>query len=123
MIEDTANEQFLQPFDPVLRQTALRLREIVLSTMPGIIEQVDTPAKLIGYGTDRTYRGTICAIALHKKHINLMFARGTELSDPASMLEGTGKKARHVKIIPGEPMNEVAINTLLRAALALHGKD
>jgi hypothetical protein len=31
-------------------------------------------------------------------HVNLLFARGTEIEDPYGMLEGTGKKFRHLKI-------------------------
>ncbi len=120
MIEQSQLDRFLEPFTLPVRQAALAVREIVLDVMPGTIEQLDAPAKLIGYGTDRTYRGTICAITLHKVHINLMFARGVDLPDPHHLLTGTGKKARHVKIIPDRPIEEKAIHALLQAAHSLH---
>jgi hypothetical protein len=36
--------------------------------------------------------GFVCAIVVHKDHVNLEFARGTELEDPKGILEGTGGK-------------------------------
>lgn len=120
MIEDEEIERFLKPFTPPVRKAALKLRGIILDVMPDTIEQLDPSAKLIGYSTDRTYRGTICAITLHKAHVNLMFAHGAKLPDPDHLLAGTGKKARHVKVVPDEPADEAAIRTLLRAAVALH---
>ena len=61
-----------------------------------------TDQGVTGYGLDRTYKGLICGITLHTAHINLMFARGTELPDPEGLLVGNGKRARHVKIQPWE---------------------
>lgn len=36
--------------------------------------------------------------------------------DPGRMLEGSGKRMRHVKVRPGEPMNETALTALIEAA-------
>jgi hypothetical protein len=87
--------------------------------LPDAIEQLDQPAKLIGYGVDRTYKGLICGIALHKAHVNLMFARGTELPDPAGLLAGTGKRARHVKIAHPDDIDPPALRAVLQAAVEL----
>ncbi len=46
----------------------------------------------------------ICGIGPQKAHVNLIFLRGTELDDPQKLLEGTGKKGRHVKI---KKINEI----------------
>jgi hypothetical protein len=51
-------------------------------------------------------------------HVNVGFFRGAELADPDSLLEGTGKLMRHVKIRPGgEPRHE-ALTALIAAAYA-----
>ncbi len=86
--------------------------------MPDAIEQFDAPARLIAYGTDRTYRGLICGIALQKSYVNLMFARGAALPNPAGLLTGTGKRARHVKIQRPEDLASPALRALLEAAVA-----
>jgi hypothetical protein len=113
-------EQFLAPYDPAIQALAVKLRALIGEVMPEAIEQLDPPAHLIGYGLDRTYKGLICGITLHKAHINLMFARGTELPDPQGLLVGTGKRARHVKIQQAADLENPAVGTLLRAALRRH---
>ena len=113
-------EPFLAPYHPEVRALALKLRALIREVMPDAIEQLDPPAHLIGYGLDRTYKGLICGITLHKAHINLMFARGMELPDPEGLLVGTGKRARHVTIRQEAELDSPAIHTLLRAALHQH---
>lgn len=51
-------------------------------------------------------------------HVNVGFFRGAELDDPSSILEGSGKYMRHVKIRPGEPLNEDALHRLIEEAYA-----
>ena len=113
-------EQFLASYNPVVRELTLKLRALIREVMPEAIEQLDSPAHLIGYGVNRTYKGLICGITLHRAHINLMFARGTELPDPEALLEGTGKRARHVKIQQAADLENPSVRTLLRAALRHH---
>src|SRR5918911_4791948 len=108
-------DQFLTPYNPVIQQLALKLRALIREVMPDTIEQLDAPAHLIGYGLDRTYKGLICGITLHKAHINLMFARGTDLPDPEGLLVGTGKRARHVTIRQEAEVENPGIRTLLIA--------
>jgi hypothetical protein len=49
-------------------------------------------------------------------HVNVGFFRGSELDDPHGLLEGTGKFMRHVKLRPGQPVNEPALETLIHVA-------
>ena len=51
-------------------------------------------------------------------HVNVGFFRGAELADPAGLLEGTGKFMRHVKLKPGVPVDEAALNQLIATAYA-----
>jgi hypothetical protein len=113
-------EPFLAPYSPLVQALALKLRALIREVMPAALEQLDPPAHLIGYGFDRTYKGLICGITLHKAHINLMFARGTDLPDPAGLLVGTGKRARHITIRQEADLEHPGIRTLLIAALQRH---
>jgi hypothetical protein len=110
--------QFLVPYSPEISDLAWKLRALVLEVFPDAIELLDPPAKLIGYGFDRGYKGLVCGIALHKAHVNLMFAQGTELPDPAGLLAGTGKRARHVKVQQPGDVDRPAVRALLEAAVA-----
>ena len=49
-------------------------------------------------------------------HVNVGFFHGATLDDPDRLLEGAGKRMRHVKLRWGEPVNVVALNELIAAA-------
>jgi hypothetical protein len=49
-------------------------------------------------------------------HVNVGFFHGAELDDPAGLLEGSGKRMRHVKLRWGEPVNDSALRALIAAA-------
>jgi hypothetical protein len=51
-------------------------------------------------------------------HVNVGFFQGASLPDPARLLQGTGKFMRHVKLKPGTPTNDAALNKLIEAAFA-----
>ncbi len=51
-------------------------------------------------------------------HVNVGFFRGADLADPAGLLQGTGKRMRHVNVTPGELIDEVALAALIAAAYA-----
>jgi hypothetical protein len=53
-----------------------------------------------------------------KEHVNIGFFYGAVLDDPARILEGSGKRMRHVKIKPSQEVDAAALNDLINAAYA-----
>ena len=51
-----------------------------------------------------------------KSHISVGFFHGAELKDPAGLLEGTGKRMRHVKLRLDRPGEAGALRDLIVAA-------
>jgi hypothetical protein len=51
-----------------------------------------------------------------RAHVNVGFFHGATLDDPAGLLEGAGKRMRHVKLRWGEPVDAAALNELIAAA-------
>jgi hypothetical protein len=51
-----------------------------------------------------------------QRHVNVGFFQGAALADPARLLAGSGKRMRHVKLIPGRAMNSAALGDLIDAA-------
>ena len=49
-------------------------------------------------------------------HVNVGFFRGEMLEDPAGLLEGRGKRMRHVKLKPDREFNAGALCDLIDAA-------
>ena len=51
-----------------------------------------------------------------KAHVNIGFFQGAALADPAGLLEGDGKRMRHVKLRWGEAVDAAALTALIQAA-------
>jgi hypothetical protein len=49
-------------------------------------------------------------------HVNVGFFHGAALPDPARLLQGAGKRMRHVKLRPGKPTDAAALSKLIEAA-------
>ncbi len=108
---------FLSQYDEQVYSTALKLREVVLANLPGIIEQLDNPARMIGYCYGQKYDELICTIIPSKKGLKLGFNKGLDLPDPDTLLEGTGKISRYVEIKSDKQINSPALKKLLAVAL------
>jgi hypothetical protein len=111
---------FLAQVPPDVHPLVQAARALILEVIPGLIEQLDESANLIGYGTDRTYKGLICGIMIYKNYINLMFARGATLPDPDGLLRGTGKRARHIRIEQIPDLVHPGVRRLLETAYSTH---
>ncbi len=49
-------------------------------------------------------------------HLNVGFFLGAMLKDPTGLLEGTGKRMRHVKVRPDNNLNTEALSALIKDA-------
>jgi hypothetical protein len=74
------------------------LRATIQREFPGAVEQVDFGNKLIAFGRSMKMRGLLFALIAHKSWVNLQLADGADLPDPNGLIEGTGKRIRHIKI-------------------------
>ena len=52
----------------------------------------------------------------YKDHVNVGFFFGALLKDPARLLEGTGKRGRHVKLWPSREVDSAALAQLVDTA-------
>jgi hypothetical protein len=55
-------------------------------------------------------------VGVYKAHVSVGFFLGAELRDPKHLLQGTGKRMRHVKVKPGEKLDSAALSALIDAA-------
>ena len=110
---------FISSYNSHVRATALSARGLVVNLLPEVVEQFDAQSKLIAYGFDRTYKGTICFIMPLEAEVNLGFPRGVELPDPGRLLTRSGKFARHVRLCDPEDAREPALKALVEASMAL----
>ena len=66
--------------------------------------------------------GIMCTGETYKAVVKLTFAKGAALADPSSLFNSSleGNVRRAIDIHEGEKINEKALKTLVRAALALN---
>ena len=55
-------------------------------------------------------------VGAYRHHVNVGFFFGAMLTDPAGLLEGTGKRGRHVKLGPGYRVDPDALAALIDEA-------
>jgi hypothetical protein len=116
-MQEASLDDFLARSNPAVRGLVLKTRELILSAFPAALEMVDMPSNIIAYGTGRKYADLVCAIAPFASHVNLMFSRGATLPDPEGLLQGSGKRARHVKISTLADLEHPGVLTLLENAI------
>ena len=110
-------DEILADSSPLVRRLAARTRALILDVMPDVVEVPWTRQKVVGYGVGpRKMSEHFCYIAFHKNHVNLGFNYGSELPDPAGLLQGQGKLLRHVKIRSPEDLSNPALRRLLEVA-------
>jgi len=61
-------------------------------------------------------RSPFAYVNTFKSHVNVGFFFGADLDDPARLLQGSGKRMRHVKLLPGGAPDDAALDGLIAAA-------
>jgi hypothetical protein len=120
LITDNEIDKFLSQYDDEIFRRALKLRKVVIESLPHIIEQLDLSAKMIAYCYGQKYSELICVIIPSKKGLKLGFNRGAQLPDPDKLLKGTGKISRYVEINSDEQIGSPALRKLLASAVAMY---
>ena len=119
---DDAVATLLQPHSHAVREVFLALRELVRGLMPDATEQVDLPDRLLAFGFGQPggvrIKGLAVALIPHSAHVNVQLADGAQLDDPAGIVEGTGKRIRHVKCRSLDDVTRPAVRRLLEEQAA-----
>ncbi|GAA4069641.1 DUF1801 domain-containing protein [Actinomadura miaoliensis] len=113
MSDQAVDEYVKDRVAPVHLPTVAALRELMKQHAPNARE-------VIAYGSP-AWRGkkNLAIISASKTHITLAFDRGAEFTDAHGLLEGVGKKTRHVKIKKPEDIRPDALRDYINQAVAL----
>ena len=101
-----------------LQAIELALRETIRAEFPDAVEQVDFGNRLIAFGRSMKIRGLLFAIIAHTSWVNLQLADGVDLPDPGGVIEGSGKRIRHIKIRSVADASSGPVVAAIRAQLA-----
>ena len=108
-------ETLLQAHTPAVADTARALRLVLAAAFPDAVEQVDFGNKLLAVGKTMAMRDLTFAIIPHSAHVNLQLPDGVDLPDPGGLIEGTGKRIRHVKVRSAEAASSAAVRAIVDA--------
>ena len=111
-------DRLLAEHSPEIQAIERALRVTIRSAFPAGVEQVDFGNKLIAFGRSMKIRGLLFAIIAHQSWVNLQLADGALLPDPDGLIEGTGKRIRHVKIRSVEAASSAPVVAIIDAQLA-----
>lgn len=96
---------------------SLALRALLADVMPHITEVPWAKQKTIGYGVGaKKMSEHFCYIAPQANYVNLGFMYGADLPDPENLLEGNGKRLRHIKVRSRQDLDNPALRSLIKAA-------
>ena len=107
---------FLAQYDEQVSRLAMQARIVLFKILPGIKEEIDLSAKILGYGYGRKYTETICTLIPSKKGLKLGLYRAIDLPDPEKILAGTGKVHKYVIIDSVETIQSTALENMLKVA-------
>jgi hypothetical protein len=109
--------RLLDDHPPELQAIEHALRALIRNAAPEAVETVDFGNKLIAFGWSMKMRDLLFALICHKSWVNVQLADGADLPDPTDIVEGTGKKIRHVKVRSLEEVARPALHELIRAQI------
>lgn len=111
-------ESILELRPAEIREIACALRTLIEVLHPDSFETPRNGERCTTYGIGpKKMTEAYAHIMPLKSSVNLGFYHGTKLPDPHGLLEGTGKSARHVKILDLNTVSSPAIKALLLASI------
>ena len=97
-------------------KTLSRLRTLVKEADPQVVEEWKWSVPVWSHD------GIICTGETYKKAVKMTFAKGAALADPSGLFNSSleGNTRRAIDFHEGEKLDEAALKTLVRAAVALN---
>ena len=103
--------------DPNIEQIARSLRDLILRLDPDAVEVVRLGDHAASFGLGPKKMSEAYAYIMPKAtYVNLGFYNGAALVDPAGLIEGTGKRLRHVKVYSSQEAEQPALHQLIETA-------
>jgi hypothetical protein len=98
-------------------ETLARIRRLIKEADPDVVEEWKWRGVPVWY-----HAGMICTGETYKNVVKMTFAKGASLDDPSSLFNSSldGNTRRAIDIHEDDKINEKALKTLIRAAVALN---
>jgi len=95
------------------------LRALLIGLHPDVVEVPRKGDKAVSYGFgEKKMSEAYCYLMPQTDRVNLGLYHGALLEDPNGLMEGTGKKLRHVKVFDRETARSAKVAHLVHMAMA-----
>jgi hypothetical protein len=112
-------EFFLKEVEAELRPICRELRSIVADLDPDFVELIWPKQRIASYGVGpKKMSEHYVYVAPQTRHVNLGLYHGASVGDPTALLEGAGKRLRHVKIRSLAEATAAPLRRLITEAIA-----
>jgi hypothetical protein len=118
MVKFASWDENLASHAPDVQAAARALEAIIREELPEVVVQYDPGNGLLAFGRSMKMRDLLFALIPHGGWVNLQLAAGALLPNPDGLIEGTGKKIRHIKVRSGEAAADRRVRAAIRAQLA-----
>lgn len=117
-------DEFLEKFSPDIAAQARAVLDRVRAFVPGALELVydNYHALVIGFGPTQRAGDTVLSVAVYPRWVTLFFMHGAALSDPFTLLHGTGSQVRGVRIHDLAQFDDERLQMLIETAVAMAPK-
>jgi len=102
----------LQSISPDKLEIIVSIRKIFLSANKELTEDIKYGGLVFNLSN-----ALIGGIFPYKEHISIEFSNGVDFPDPSGMLEGKGKKRRHLKIVKKQDIDAKNVEIFVAEAI------
>ena len=110
-------DENLASHTPEVQAAARAIEAIIRGEQPDVVVQYDPGNGLLAFGRSMRMADLLFALIPHGGWVNLQLADGALLPNVEGLVEGTGKRIRHVKVRSLEAAQDPRVRALIRAQL------
>ena len=116
---ETQIEGFIAKYSDAVAAELRAARAEMRRRLPGAVELVydNYNALAIGYGSSDRLEDVVFSIAGFPRWVRLFFFRGSDLDDPAGLLEGDGAQVRSIMLASLSLLDEPPVRALMDQAM------
>ena len=111
-------DENLASHTPEVQAAARALEAVIRQALPSVEVRYDAGNGLLAFGRSMKMRDLLFALIPHAGWVNLQLGDGALLPNPDGLIEGTGKKIRHIKVRNTEIARDPRVAAAVRAQVA-----
>jgi hypothetical protein len=112
-------DELLAGHSPAVQAAARELEKLIRKELPDVVVQFDPGNRLLAFGRSMRMLDLLFALIPHAGWVNLQLAHGALLPNPDGLIEGTGKRIRHIKVRSAEGAGDPRVRAAIRDELAM----